>query len=692
MKAYPASQIRNVAILGHIGSGKTSFSEAVLFEAGVIDRLGRINDGTTTLDFDPEEIRRTISINTSVASFDWRGTKLNLLDTPGDFDFAGEVMGAIRVAGSSLIVVSARDGLNVGGEKAVRYVRKQQIPFAFFINTLDDPHANFTETVEGIREFAGDGIVPFMLPIRKGETLGGYVDVLARQAYSFDAQGKTSPIAMPAELEDALEETYERLNETVAETSEELMEKYFSEEPFTEEEFRTGLREALISGVMHPIFCGSATENKGVAAAIDGLISCTASPDMAEPVVAQIPHSDETVELTCDPDGPLAALVFKTISDPFVGRISLFRVYSGQISASDSIYNANQEKEERVNGLSVMIGKKSQATDVVSAGDIGALAKLNVTVTGDTLCRRDKQVILPGIPLPTPSFSMAIMPVKQGDEEKIVSGLNRLRDEDPSFFVFNNPETNQIVINGLGATHIDVLRSKLGTKFKVESTIEIPRVAYRETIRKKVKVQGRHKKQSGGHGQYGDVWIEFEPGETEELTFETNVFGGSVPRNYFPAVEKGLLEAVAEGVLASYPMVNLKATLVDGSYHDVDSSEIAFKLATHLAYRAGIPQAGPVLLEPISTVRITVPDAQLGDIMSDINQKRGRIMGIDAGVDMQLVTAEVPTSEMATYATDLRQMTQGRGSYEIEFARYEQAPQQIADRVIADAKARAEQS
>ena len=692
MKAYPAAQIRNVAILGHIGSGKTSFSEAVLYEAGVIDRLGRVNDGTTTLDFDPEETRRTISINTSVASFDWRGTKLNLFDTPGDFDFAGEVMGAIRVAGSSLIVVSARDGLNVGGEKAVRYVRKQKLPFAFFINTLDDPHANFSETVEGIREFAGDGIVPFMLPVRMGEELGGYVDVLARQAYKYDGQGKTSPMEMPAELEDALEETYERLNETVAETSEELMEKYFSEEPFTEEEFRTGLREALISGVMHPIFCGSATENKGVAAAIDGLIACTASPDMAEPVVAQIPHSAETVELTCDPDGPLAALVFKTISDPFVGRISLFRVYSGKIEASDSLYNANQEKEERVNGLSVMIGKKSQSTDVVTAGDIGALAKLNATVTGDTLCRRDKQLILPGIPLPTPSFSMAIMPVKQGDEEKIVSGLNRLRDEDPSFFVFNNPETNQIVINGLGATHIDVLRSKLGTKFKVESTIEVPRVAYRETIRKKVKVQGRHKKQSGGHGQYGDVWIEFEPGETEELTFETNVFGGSVPRNYFPAVEKGLQEAVAEGVLAGYPMVNLKATLVDGSYHDVDSSEIAFKLATHLAYRAGIPQAGPVLLEPISTVRITVPEPQLGDIMSDVNQKRGRIMGIDAAEDMQLVTAEIPTSEMATYATDLRQMTQGRGSYEIEFARYEQAPQPIADRVIADAKARAEQA
>ena len=691
MKQYPVAQIRNVAILGHIGSGKTSFAEAVLLEAGQVDRLGKINDGTTALDHDSEEIRRTISISTALASFDWQGTKINLLDTPGDFDFMGEVMQAIRVVGSTLIVVSARDGLNVGGEKSIRYSRRQGIPFSFFINNLDDPHAEFEQVLDGIREYRGESVVPFMLPIRENNALVGYVEVLTRQAWRFDDKGKTSKMDMPPELEDALEQAYVQLNETVAETSEELMEKYFSEEPFTDEEFRTGLSEALLSGSLHPVFCGSALENRGVRAAMDGIIAYTPSPDQRPPETATMLDGSER-ELPCDPNGPLAALVFKTISDPFVGRISLFRVYSGKLSASDTIYNGTQEREERVNGLAVMVGKKSEPTEVVAAGDIGALSKLSATNTGDTLCRRDQILTLEGIEFPVPSFSMAINPVKKGDEEKIMSGLNRLRDEDPTFIVENNPETKQMVISGLGAMQIDVLRSKLAAKFKVESTVEEPRVPYRETIRKKVKVQGRHKKQSGGHGQYGDVWIEFEPGEDEGLTFETAVFGGSVPRSYFPAVEKGLQECVAEGVLAGYPVVNLKATLTDGSYHDVDSSELAFKLATSLAYRAGIPQAAPVLLEPISTVRIYVPEAVLGDIMSDVNQKRGRIMGIEPKAEMQLVIAEVPTSEMSTYATDLRQMTQGRGWYQIEFARYEQAPQPVAERVIADAKARAEQN
>ncbi len=690
MKQYPASQIRNVAVLGHSGSGKTSFAEAVLYSAKVTDRLGRTNDGNTVMDFDPEETRRHISITTAMAALDWKGTKINLLDTPGDFDFMGEVMQALRVTDSSLIMISARSGVSVGAEKSVRYSRKQNIPFAFFVNKMDDAHADFAKALTEIQDYVGSGVVPFMIPIHDDGKFVAFVDLLDRKCYRVGAKGQTEACETPAEYEEQVEEAYQALREVVAESSEELMEKYFSDEEFTDEEMQQGIRQTIQSGDLHPVFLGSCTENLAVAQTMDRMVEYMPSPLEGKQEVA-IDANGDAVTLACDPDGPLAAIVFKTNSDPFVGRITFFKVVSGTVKQGDTLYNEQQERDERISSLQTMVGKKPVPLDVLGAGDIGSTTKLLITATGDTLTRKDKRLRLEGIEFPVPSFAMAILPVTNGDEEKIMSGLQKLREEDPTFMVRNDPETKQMVLAGQGAMQLDVLRSKLLARQKVESILEEPRVPYRETIRKKVKVQGRHKKQSGGHGQYGDVWIEFEPGEDEGLTFEVKTVGGSVPKAYNPAVEKGLLEAIEKGVLAGYPMVNLKATLVDGSYHDVDSSEMAFKIAASLAYRSGIPQASPILLEPISAVKIYVPEAQLGDIMSDINQKRGRIMGIEAKSEgIQMVDAEIPTSEMSTYATDLRSMTQGRGWYQVEFARYEPAPQPVADKVIADTKAREE--
>ncbi len=690
MKNFPADKINNLVLMGHGGSGKTAFAEAVLYSAKVIDRMGRAADGNTVMDFDPEEIRRQVSLNTSTASCAWNDNKLNLIDTPGDFDFVGEVMQGVQVADAGLILVSAKDGAAVGTDKAVKLCRRKQVPFAFMISRMDEANANFDKALASLKESYGQAVVPFALPILQDGQMTGVISVMNGQAYSLDRKtGTASPADMPAELADEVESLREALNEAVAETDEELMEKYFSGEPFSDEELDQGIRAAILSGSLNPVFVGSSTANWAIAFTVDQLIRCL--PTAAETKAVEAQSSGETVALQADPNGPLAAFVFKTIADPFVGRISLFKVCSGTLKANSTVYNPLKEKDERVGSVFSMVGKKQNQVDQVSAGDIGAVTKLMVTATNDTLCDRSKVLTLPQIEFPVPCLTMAIVPKVKGEEDKIMSGLNKLKDEDPVFNVVNDPETRQLVVSGLGEQQIDVLRSKLKIKFNVEATLEEPRVPYRETIRKKVKVQGRHKKQTGGHGQYGDVWIEFEPGEEEGLVFEEKIFGGSVPKSFHPAVEKGLQEAIGRGILAGYPVVNLKATLVDGSYHDVDSSEMAFKIAARLAYKAGLPQASPVLLEPISTVEIHIPDDFLGDIMGDLNKRRGRIMGINPDDDGQVVQAEAPTSEMAKYATDLKSMTQGRGWYTINFARYEQAPQVVADKVIADARARMEE-
>lgn len=687
MGNFPADKIRNITILGHQGSGKTALAEAILYCTKSIDRLGRTTDGNTTMDFDPEEIKRQISINATVACCEYKDSKINIIDTPGDFDFLGEEMSGIRIADSGIVMISAKGGTSVGSEKAIRLLNKKNVPFLFFVNRMDEPNADFEGVIERMMNRYGPSVIPLSLPIMEDGNMVGIVDVMNRKAFSVDKKtGLTAEIPLPEEFNDRIDELQDRVNEVVAESDDALMEKYFSGEPFTEDEFRHGVHAGFRTQRLHPIYCGSAYMNWGV----DFLLNCiskdTPPAGKKPPLMGTLPDGSE-IEVDCKLEDPLAAFVFKTIVDPFVGRISIFKVNAGEIKANSTVYNATKGKEERIGNLFYMVGKKQIPTDKVCAGDIGCAAKLSITQTNDTLCDKARIIEMPKINFPTPCLLKKISPVKQGEEAKIMAGLTKLSDEDPVFKVEVNPETEEMVISGLGESELKVLISKLKTKFNVDAVLEDPRVPYREAIRKKVKVQGKHKKQSGGHGQYGDVWIEFEPIDSETLVFEEKVFGGAVPKSFFPAVEKGLEEAIKVGTLAGYPVVNLKATLVDGSYHDVDSSEQAFKIAASLAFKAGMEQGNPILLEPVSTVGVHIPEDKQGDIMGDMTKRRGRIMGYGTDEDGATVVAcEVPTAEMMNYATDLKSMTQGRGWFTIEHARYENAPPEVVTKVIAESK------
>ncbi len=690
MKNYPANKIKNITFMGHGSSGKTSLIEAVLFNAGAINRMGKVESGNTVTDFDAEEKRRGMSTNTAYAACEWKNHKFNLVDTPGDFDFLGEQMLGMRVGDVVLLVATAKDGVSVGAEKAIRLAEKRNQPLAIAINAVDEQNARFSETLEKFQERYGTKVVPIAIPIIENETLTGLVDVMEKKAYRFD-NGKNVPIDMPAELEDQVETANEALLEQIAMADDDLMEKYFSGEEFTNSEKQDGLRKAIQTESIYPVFATSATNNFGVVHLMDMIAEYFPSADMQDHIEAKKADGSE-IELACDPDGPLAAYVFKTVVDPFVGRISMFRVYSGKIKDGVPVYNYDTEKEERVNGICFLQGKKQINCDEIVAGDIGALTKLNETQTNHTLSSKENPLKIEEVALPEPGLTLAIMPLKNGEEDKVMQGMTRLRDEDLSFNIYNDPETKQMLISGMGEIQLDVLCQKLKANYGTEAKLSEPKVAYRETIRKKVEVQGRHKKQSGGHGQFGDVWIRFEPGTQEELEFNQEIFGGSVPKNYHPAVQKGLEEACQEGVLAGYPVVNLKATLYDGSYHEVDSNEMSFKLAARLAYKNGLPKADPVLLEPIASLKVTIPDDNLGDIMGDISKRRGRIlgMGADSNPGFQSVDAEAPMSELSKYATELRSMTQGRGWFTMKFARYDEAPHEVAEKVIAAAKAEEE--
>jgi len=672
--------------MSHGGAGKTTLAEAMLFNTGVLDRFGKVVDGTTTTDFDPEEVKRKISISTAIAPCEWKDYKINIIDTPGYFDFVGEVKQGIRVADGAIILVPAKGGVAVGTEKSWAYANEQGIPRMFFVSKMDEENANFFEVFDQLVGTFGKGVIAFQIPILEGEKFVGIVDLINMKAKKFE-KDKFVDTAIPAGLNDKINELREGLKEAVAETDEELMEKFFEGEEFTAEEIKKGLRLGISAGSIVPVFCGSAINNAGVQLLMDAVLEYMPAPDDKPIVKAKKPGSDETVELKTTADETLSALVFKTIADPFVGKISIFRVYSGTMKSDSVVYNTTTEKNEKIAQVFMLRGKKQIPVEKLIAGDVGAVAKLQFTNTNDTLSDQAKQAVLDKIDFPEPSISLAVEPKAKGDEEKIGSGLQRLQDEDPTFKVANNTETRQLLISGVGEQHLDVIVSKLKAKFGVSVNLVDPKVPYRETIRKKVKVEGKHKKQSGGHGQYGHVWIEFEPGETEDLTFEEKIFGGAVPRQYFPAVEKGLREAIGHGVLAAYPVVNLKATLVDGSFHPVDSSEMAFKIAARLAYKKGLADASPALLEPIAHVEVYVPDNYMGDIIGDLNKRRGRILGMnpqEGGI--QQVVAEVPEAEMFKYATDLRSMTQGRGYFKMWFERYEEAPANIAQKVIEEAK------
>ncbi|HZJ68598.1 MAG TPA: elongation factor G, partial [Candidatus Eisenbacteria bacterium] len=678
MKNYPTNKIKNISLMGHGGSGKTTLIEAMLFNAGATKRMGKVENGNTVTDFDVEEKRRGMSTNTSYATCEWKDNKLNLIDTPGDFDFLSEQMLGMRVGDVVLLVATAKDGVSVGVEKTIRLASKKNQPLAITINAVDEPHTSFQETLEKFQATYGNKVVPIVLPIMEGDMMVGLVDVLDQKAYKIE-NGDNVPTNIPADMQEQVDSANEALLEQIAEADDELMMKYFEGEEFTVEEQQEGLRQAIQTEAIYPVFATSAVNNVGVKYLMDIIAKFFPSAAM-QPDILALKTDGTEIELAVDENGPLVAFVFKTVVDPFVGRISMYRVYSGKVQDGVPVYNIKTHQEERVNGVYYLQGKKQIETDAVIAGDIGALTKLNGTQTNQTLSSKQDPLQIKELSLPTPGLTLAIEAVTSGEEDKVMQGMNRLRDEDVSFDIYNNPETKQMLISGMGEVQMDVLCQKLKANYGTEARLFEPKVAYRETIRKKIEVQGRHKKQSGGHGQFGDVWIRFEPGKSEELEFNQEIFGGSVPKNYHPAVEKGLEEACEEGVLAGYPVVHLKATLYDGSYHDVDSNEMSFKLAARLAYRNGLPKAEPVILEPIAALKVTIPDDYLGDIMGDMSKRRGRIlgMGADANPGFQSVEAEAPMSELSKYATDLKSMTQGRGWFSMEFARYEEAPREIA--------------
>ncbi len=679
MNVFSGESIRNVVVLGHGGAGKTSLVEAILHKAGASDRFGKIADGTTVSDYDAEEIKRKISVNLSMAPCVWHtpkiaDSKLNLIDTPGYFDFAGEVAGALHAAESALIVVNAKNGVQVGTEKAWKAATDRGMARMIFINCMDDENANFDKVVEQINDKFGASAAVFRIPIKEGKDIKGYVNVVSAKAYLVENDVETE-IPIPAEMQASYDKYHDKLVEAVALTSDELLERYFAGDVITDEEMRAVLKGSVKQGQVVPVYGGFCTgKTFAVRSLMDAMLKYLPSPVEAETTPA------------CDAGAELNALTFKTLADSY-GKISLIRVMSGTLKADSTVYNVTKGASERIGKLYVLRGKKQEEVAEIKAGDIGAATKLACTLTGDTLGKQGAEAV-DEIEFPKPVITMAVVPQAKGDEEKISAGLSKLREEDPTFKVTNNKETKQMVISGVGELHLDVISSKLKTKFGVGMGLQEPKIAYRETIRKPVKVQGRHKKQSGGHGQFGDVWIEFSRHEGTELIFEEKIVGGAVPKNYFPAVEKGLQESIQKGVLAGYPGVGLKAVLVDGSYHPVDSSEMAFKVAAGIAYKDGLTQASPVLLEPIGHLEVKMPEELMGDIIGDINKRRGRILGMNPiGDGLGEVIAEVPEAEMCKYATDLRSMTRARGSFTFEFERYEEAPDVIAQKVIADSKA-----
>ena len=690
MKQYLAGRIRNIALTGHSDSGKTSLAEALLFKAGASDRLGKISEGNTVCDFDPEEIKRQVSVSTSIAPFAWGSTKINLIDTPGLFDFAGEAAEGARAVESLLITVSGKSGVDVGTEKAYKMAKDASKATMFFVSKLDVEHSDFYKVFEELKATFGPTVCPIVVPYVEDQKVQSYINLIDMKAYTYDEKGEPHEVDMP-DFGHRLDGLTAAVSEAVAETDEALFEKYFSGEQFTRDEIIRGVHTGVTNGSISPVLCGCSSNLQGIDMLLDCIVDLLPSPWEKGGEVA-VDAEGEPVEIDCTDEAPLAAYVFKTVADPFVGKLSYVKVISGKLSSDAPVVNARTGQQEKLGKIIYVIGKKQEDTAYITAGDIGAVTKLTATQTGDTLCDPKKVVSFDPINFPRPCLNMAIKPQAKGDEAKVASSLQRLIEEDPTIAYENNAETHQQVITGLGEQHLDVLVSKLKNKFGVSVSLEVPRVPYRETIRKKVKVQGKHKKQSGGHGQFGDVWIEFEPTVGDDLVFEEKVFGGAVPKSFFPAVEKGLQDCVKHGVLAGYPVVGLKATLVDGSYHPVDSSEMSFKMAASLAYKAGMPQASPVLLEPIGNLKVYVPDSNTGDIIGDLNKRRGRVLGMNPSTDgLQEIEADVPMSEMADFATAIRSLTQGRGYFTFDFARYEQLPSNLEAKVIEDAKKFAEE-
>lgn len=681
---YTAKDIRNIALLGHGGDGKSALCESLLFLTKAITRLGKRADGTTVSDFDDEEKKRQYSIKTSVIPVEYAGCKINVLDNPGYFDFAAEVVQSLRVADAGLICLTAKSGIAVGTEKGWKSLADANLPAMFYVSKLDEEHANFFGTFDAIRNTFGASAIPFTFPILNGEQAVGVVDLIAKKAY--DVSGKE--IALPADAEEKIEEYMAELNEQVAETDEALMEKFFMEEPFTEEELIKGIKDGIRQRTVTPVFCGCAMNGLGTTRLLENIKKFAPSPLEGKPVVTVDEDGNES-ELALDPAGSPMAFVFNTVADQY-GKNSYFKVISGDIEDTLTVVNARTGDNEKLGNTFFPKGKDNVKTSKVCCGDIGVFTKLASVRTGDTLGLAGKVVTVKPMTYAEPCYRMAIYAKTKGQEDKVASGLVKLNEEDASFTYGNDPETKEMIIAGVCDIHLSVIISKLLSKYKVEAELRPAKIAYRETIKKKVEIHGRHKKQSGGHGQFGDVYIRFEPqSETEDMIFADETVGGCVPKNFIPSVEKGLRNCIGKGVLAGYPVVFLKATLYFGSYHPVDSSDMAFQTAAGIAYKEGLPTAAPTLLEPIGELKVFIPDANMGDIIGDLNKRRGRVMGMNPDPEnrgWQIVDAEVPIGEMSSYAIDLRSMTQGRGAYSLKFVRYEEVPQMNQAKIIEDAK------
>ena len=682
MKGYTSDRIRNVALVGHGGCGKTTLLEALLYDTGVISRMGRVEDKNTVSDYDKMEMEKGYSINATVVSAEYDKTMINFVDTPGYFDFVGEMKSALRAVESAIIVVDASAGVQVGTVKAWKAVYTD-MPTFFLVNKMDKENVDFDKLMNELRNQFGKRVTPFMFPIFEGEELKGFVNVVTHKAYKFTEAGRTE-IDVPADCEDMLEEYHQMVIESVAESDEELMMKFFDGEEFTQEEIVGGLRAGIKAGSLVPVMLCSAAKVIGTKTLLQFIEDLFPTPQEHKEYVGMNDNEEPEIR-ACESSEKTSAFVFKTLADPFVGKISMIKVISGSIRVGQEYYNPHADKTEKIGKMFFMRGKSQFDTDAAEAGDIAAIAKLQYAKTGDTLCDKDAPIRYPAVFFPEPSLEMAIEPKNKGDEDKLGVGLNRLMEEDPSFTVHRNVETHQTLIGGQGEIQLAILTQKLKEKFGVDVTLSTQKIPYRETIKGTSDVQGKHKKQSGGAGQYGDVHIRFSP-STEEFEFSEELFGGSVPKNYVPAVEKGLRECMEKGPLAGCKVVNVKAVLYDGSYHDVDSNEMAFKIAASLAFKKGIVEAKPILLEPIQYVEVLIPEEYMGDVMGDLNKRRGKILGMEPQNDEQKLIAEVPMSEMLTYAINLRAMTQARGSFRAKFARYEEVPAHMAQKIIDAAK------
>ena len=677
--------LRNIAFASHGGAGKTSLAETMLFNAGIINRIGRVEDGNTAMDFEPEELKRNSSLSSGFHQFNWKKHTVSLIDTPGDQNFFSDTKSCMQAADSAVIVVDAVDGIKVQSEQAWDFAEAFKLPCIIFINKLDRERADFMRAFKDAAECFEPKPMIIQIPIGSEENFSGIIDLISMKAYTYDAKGKATKIDIPSDMQDMVSEEREALVENVVESDDELLERYLEGESLSDDEIMVALKKGILSRSFVPVLCGSVTKNIGVDLLQDFIIHCMPSPLDRGPWIAADATGDGEIECRPDPDAPFSGFVFKTVADPFAGRLSIFRIVSGTLGGDGNFFNVNKDTSERYNQLLRLAGKEQKQITKAGPGAIVAMAKLKETTTGDTICNSSQKVKFKcADPLP-PLISFAVKAKSKGDEDKVFISLSKLLEEDMSLQLTRNPETKQILLSGLGQVHIEVTTEKLKRKFNVEVQLDTPKVPYKETITKKVRVQGKHKKQTGGHGQYGDCWIQIEPlPRGKGFEFENKIVGGSIPRQYIPAVEKGVIESAQKGVLTGFPCVDFKVILDDGSFHAVDSSEMAFKIAGSLAFKKATKDAGPVLLEPIMNVSVITPDEYMGDIMGDLNSRRGRVLGMDSKGKNQVINAQVPMSEFLTYAPDLNSITGGRGLFTMEFSHYDEVPAQISQKIVAE--------